>query len=83
MIDAAAIGALSAVAVFLLRKSANMPQLNNDGPSGFSAPDLELEVAEGTPLWSARPGPASRRCCGCSTGSPTPTPARPATANGT
>jgi hypothetical protein len=39
IIDSAALGLLSAVAVFLLRKSANMPQLNNDGLSGFSAND--------------------------------------------
>jgi hypothetical protein len=37
--DGVAIGVLSAAAVFLLRKSANMPQLNNDGLSGFSAND--------------------------------------------
>ena len=30
---------LSAAAVLLLRKSANMPQLNDDGLSGFSAND--------------------------------------------
>lgn len=34
-----ALGVLTAAAVFLLRKSANMPQLNNDGLSGFSAND--------------------------------------------
>jgi len=33
------IGALAAVAVFLWRKSANMPQLNDDGLQGFSAND--------------------------------------------
>jgi hypothetical protein len=38
-LDTVAIGILTAAAVFLLRKSANMPQLNNDGLSGFSAND--------------------------------------------
>jgi hypothetical protein len=38
-LDAVAIGLLTAGAVFMLRKSANMPQLNNDGLSGFSAND--------------------------------------------
>ena len=33
------IGVLAAAAVFLWRKSANMPQLNNDGLQGFSAND--------------------------------------------
>jgi hypothetical protein len=33
------IGGLAAVAVFLWRKSANMPQLNDDGLQGFSAND--------------------------------------------
>jgi hypothetical protein len=37
--DAIAIGILSAVAVFLWRKSANMPQLNDDGLPPFSAND--------------------------------------------
>ena len=39
IIDALAIGVVTAAAVFLLRKSANLPQLNNDGLSGFSAND--------------------------------------------
>jgi hypothetical protein len=39
VLDAVAIGLLTAAAVFLLRKSANMPQLNDDGLSGFSAND--------------------------------------------
>ncbi len=39
-LDALAIGLLTAGAVFLLRKSANMPQLNNDGLQPFSANDL-------------------------------------------
>src|SRR5258708_474783 len=38
-IDALAIGVLTAGAVFMLRKSANMPQLNNDGLNGYSAND--------------------------------------------
>src|SRR5213078_2063762 len=38
-LDSLALGVLSAAAVFLLRKSANMPQLNDDGLSGFSAND--------------------------------------------
>ena len=37
--EAFAIAVLSAGAVFLWRKSANMPQLNNDGLSPFSAND--------------------------------------------
>ena len=37
--DSLTLGVLTAAAVFLLRKSANMPQLNNDGLSGFSAND--------------------------------------------
>ena len=39
-LDTLAVGLLTAGAVFLLRKSANMPQLNNDGLSPFSANDL-------------------------------------------
>lgn len=39
LVGSAAVGVLSAAAVFLWRKSANMPQLNNDGLSGFSAND--------------------------------------------
>jgi len=38
-IDVVLIGVLSAAAVFLLRKSANWPQLNDDGLQGFSAND--------------------------------------------
>ncbi len=38
-IDVALIGVLSAAAVLLLRKSANWPQLNDDGLQGFSAND--------------------------------------------
>ena len=34
-----AIGLLTAGAVFMFRKSANMPQLNDDGLQGFSAND--------------------------------------------
>jgi hypothetical protein len=39
LLDTLAVGILTAAAVFLLRKSANMPQLNNDGLSSFSAND--------------------------------------------
>jgi membrane associated rhomboid family serine protease len=39
LLDTLAIGLLTAGAVFMLRKSANMPQLNNDGLEGFSAND--------------------------------------------
>lgn len=39
ILDSLALGLLTAAAVFLLRKSANMPQLNDDGLSGFSAND--------------------------------------------
>jgi hypothetical protein len=38
IVDSLALGVLTAGAVFL-RKSANMPQLNDDGLSGFSAND--------------------------------------------
>ena len=38
-VDAVAIGALTAGAVFMLRKSANLPALNDDGLQGFSAND--------------------------------------------
>jgi hypothetical protein len=38
-LESVVIGVLAAVAVFLWRKSANMPQLNNDGLQGFSAND--------------------------------------------
>ncbi|MHB8641992.1 MAG: hypothetical protein ACYDA3_03775 [Gaiellaceae bacterium] len=37
--ESVVIGGLAAIAVFLWRRSANMPQLNNDGLSGFSAND--------------------------------------------
>jgi len=39
ILDALAIGLLTAASVFMLRKSANMPQLNDDGLQGFSAND--------------------------------------------
>jgi hypothetical protein len=39
LVDAVAIAILSAGAVFLWRKSANMPQLNDDGLPPFSAND--------------------------------------------
>jgi hypothetical protein len=38
-LESIAIGLLTAIAVFLFRKSANMPQLNDDGLQGFSAND--------------------------------------------
>ena len=37
--EAIVIGVLTAAAVFLWRKSANLPQLNTDGLQGFSAND--------------------------------------------
>lgn len=40
LIESVAIGILSAAAVFLWRKAANMPQLNSDGLQGFSADDF-------------------------------------------
>ncbi len=39
ILDSLALALLTAAAVFLLRKSANMPALNDDGLSGFSAND--------------------------------------------
>jgi hypothetical protein len=39
ILDCAAIGILTAVSVFLWRRSANMPQLNSDGLREFSAND--------------------------------------------
>jgi hypothetical protein len=39
LVDAVAIAILSAATVFLWRKSANMPQLNDDGLPPFSAND--------------------------------------------
>jgi hypothetical protein len=39
LVESVAIAVLSVGAVFLWRKSANMPQLNNDGLSPFSAND--------------------------------------------
>jgi hypothetical protein len=39
LVDAVAIAIVSAAAVFLWRKSANMPQLNDDGLPPFSAND--------------------------------------------
>jgi hypothetical protein len=39
LVESLAIAVLAAGAVFLWRKSANMPQLNNDGLSPFSAND--------------------------------------------
>jgi hypothetical protein len=39
VLECVAIGVLTAAAVFLWRKSANLPQLNTDGLQGFSAND--------------------------------------------
>src|SRR5512135_2640691 len=39
LVECIVIGVLAAAAVFLWRKSANMPQLNSDGLQGFSAND--------------------------------------------
>jgi hypothetical protein len=39
LLESALVGVLTAAAVFLWRKSANMPALNNDGLQGFSAND--------------------------------------------
>jgi hypothetical protein len=38
-LDSVAVGVLTAAAVFMLRKSANLPALNIDGLQGFSAND--------------------------------------------
>jgi hypothetical protein len=43
-LDALAIAALAAAAVFLWRLSANMPQLNDDGLPGFSANDWAAPI---------------------------------------
>ena len=40
-----AAGTISALAVYLFRASANMPQLNNDGIAGYSANDWLAPVA--------------------------------------
>jgi len=37
--EAAAVGTIAGLVIYLWRASANMPQLNNDGISGFSAND--------------------------------------------
>ena len=39
VLDSVAVALLTAGTVFMVRKSANMPQLNNDGIGGFSAND--------------------------------------------
>jgi hypothetical protein len=39
VLEAVVVGLLAAAAVFLWRRSANMPQLNRDGLHGFSAND--------------------------------------------
>jgi hypothetical protein len=59
-----AIGVLAAVAVFLWRKSANMPQLNDDGLQGFSANDWLAPLVTFTVISlyrSVRPGGGERR----------------------
>lgn len=43
-LEGVAVAVLTFAAVFMLRKSANMPQLNSDGLSGFSANDLLAPV---------------------------------------
>ncbi len=62
--ECVAIGALAAVAVFLFRKSANMPQLNDDGLQGFSANDWLTPVVAFTMISlyrSVRPAGGERR----------------------
>lgn len=44
VVESVAIGVLTAAAVFLWRKSANLPQLNTDGLQGFSANDWLASV---------------------------------------
>jgi membrane associated rhomboid family serine protease len=64
LLDALAIGLLTAGAVFMLRKSANMPQLNNDGLQGFSANDWLAPAVSFVVLGlygAARPPVESRR----------------------
>ena len=39
LLESVVLGVLTAAAVFLWRKSANLPQLNTDGLQGFSAND--------------------------------------------
>jgi hypothetical protein len=39
VLDSLVMGVLTTTTAFLLRKSANVPQLNDDGLSGFSAND--------------------------------------------
>ena len=62
--DTVAIGLLSAGAVFILRKAANMPQLNDDGLEGFSANDVLAPVVTWVVLGiygSLRPPMEARR----------------------
>ena len=44
-LEALAAGTISALAVYLFRASANMPQLNNDGIAGYSANDWLAPIA--------------------------------------
>jgi 4-amino-4-deoxy-L-arabinose transferase-like glycosyltransferase len=63
-LDTIAIGLLTAGAVFLLRKSANMPELNNDGLQGFSANDWLAPIVAFVALGlygAARPPAEPRR----------------------
>jgi hypothetical protein len=50
-VESVVVGVLTAAAVFLWRKSANLPQLNADGLSGFSANDWLAPVL--TFVWLA------------------------------
>src|SRR5579883_537426 len=56
--DSVAVGALTAAAVFLWRKSANLPQLNTDGLRGFSANDWLAPVLTYVWLSLSPPPPA-------------------------
>jgi hypothetical protein len=51
VVESLLVGVLTAAAVFLWRKSANLPQLNDDGLSGFSANDWLAPVL--TFVWLA------------------------------
>ena len=62
--EAAAVGLLTAATVFLLRRSANLPQLNDDGLPGFSANDWLAPIAVFVVLRlyaAVRPAGGSRR----------------------
>ena len=63
-LDTVAIGLLTAAVVFLFRKSANLPQLNDDGLQGFSANDWLAPAVTFVALGlyaAVRPPTASRR----------------------